>query len=107
LTDAAKGAAPPPDDTESFAIDDGEWKLFRNTIRPRGGPEFELYDSAKDPLNATDVAAQHPDVVARLSKALDGWRQMARAARLKPDAEATKNLTPEQLQRLRSLGYVR
>ena len=106
-TDPRKGAAPPPHDTESFAIDDGRWKLVRHTVRPRGGPEFELYDVAKDPLNQTDLAAHHPDVVARLSKALDGWRQMASAARLKPDAEATKNLTPEQLQRLRSLGYVR
>ena len=107
LTDPKKGAAPPPHDTESFAITDGQWKLVRNTVRPHGGPEFELYDFAKDPLNLTDVSSQHPDVVARLSKALDGWKQMAQAARLKPDAETTKNLSPEQLQRLRSLGYVR
>lgn len=107
LTDPRKGAAPPPHDTESFAINDGQWKLVRNTVRPRGGPEFELYDYAKDPLNRTDVAAQHPEIVARLSKALDGWKQMATAAKLKPDTETTKNLSPEQLQRLRSLGYVR
>jgi arylsulfatase A-like enzyme len=107
LTDPKKGAAPPPHDTESFAITDGQWKLIRNTARPRGGPEFELYDFAKDPLDQTDVSAQHPEVVARLSKALDGWKRMAGAARLKPDSEATKNLSPEQLQRLRSLGYVR
>ena len=44
---------------------------------------------------------------ARLSKSLAGWKQMAQAAKLKPDSEATKNLSPEQLQRLRSLGYVR
>ena len=29
------------------------------------------------------------------------------AARLKPDSETTKSLSPEELQRLRSLGYVR
>jgi arylsulfatase A-like enzyme len=107
LTDAKKGGAPPPHDTESYAITDGQWKLVRHTSRPRGGPEFELYDFRKDPLNLTDVSAGHPDVVARLSKALDGWKQMATAARLKPDSEATKNLSPEQLQRLKSLGYVR
>ena len=54
-----------------------------------------------------DVAAKHPEVVARLAKALGGWKQMAQAARLKPDAETAKTLSPEQLQRLRSLGYVR
>ena len=75
--------------------------------RPSGAPEFELYDFVKDPLNKTDVASQHPDVVARLAKALDGWHQMAAAAKLKPDAEGNKKLSPEQLQRLRSLGYIR
>jgi arylsulfatase A-like enzyme len=107
LTDPKKGAAPPPHDTESIAINDGQWKLIRNTVRPHGGPEFELYDYGKDPLNRTDISAQHPEIVARLSKALDGWKQMAERAKLKPDTETTKNLSPEQLQRLRSLGYVR
>jgi arylsulfatase A-like enzyme len=98
---------PPPHDTEIYAINDGQWKLVHNRARPRGGPEFELYDFVKDPLNKTDVAAEHPEVVARLAKALEGWRQMAAAARLESDTEATKTLSPEQLQRLRSLGYVR
>jgi arylsulfatase A-like enzyme len=99
--------APPPADTESYAINDGRWKLIHNKTRPRGGPEFELYDFVKDPLNKTDVASQHPEIVARLSKALEGWHQMAVAAKLKGDAEGTKNLSPEQIQRLRSLGYIR
>jgi arylsulfatase A-like enzyme len=99
--------APPPADTESYAINDGQWKLIHNKTRPRGGPEFELYDFVKDPLDKTDVASQHPEVVARLSKALEGWHQMAVATKLKGDAEGTKNLSPEQIQRLRSLGYIR
>jgi arylsulfatase A-like enzyme len=107
VTSSKMIGAPPPNDTESYAITDGQWKLIHNTVRPRGGPEFELYDFVKDPLDRQDVAARHPDVVARLAKALDGWKQMAAAARLKPDTEGVKNLSPEQLQRLRSLGYVR
>jgi arylsulfatase A-like enzyme len=103
----ATAGAPPPLDTESFAIVDGGWKLIHNTARPAGAPEFELYDFTRDPVNKTDVAAQHPDIVLRLAKALDGWHQMAVAAKLKPDSETTKSLTPAQLQRLRSLGYVR
>ena len=31
---------------------------------------------------------------------------MARAARLKPDSESTKGMSKEQLEHLRSLGYV-
>jgi arylsulfatase A-like enzyme len=103
----ASNGAPPPLDTESFAIVDGDWKLIHNTARHDGTPEFELYDFLKDPLNKTDVASQHADIVARLSKQLEGWHQMTKAARLKPDSETTKSLSPEQLQRLRSLGYVR
>jgi arylsulfatase A-like enzyme len=92
---------------QSYAINDGEWKLIRHTIRPAGRPEFELFDAKRDPLDQHDVAADHPDVMARLSKALDGWHQMALASRLKPDTETTKSMTPEQLQKLRSLGYVK
>jgi arylsulfatase A-like enzyme len=99
---------PRPNNTrESVAIIDGTWKLIQNTTRPPDLPEFELFDYAKDPLNEKNVAAEHPDVVARLSKAIAGWKQMATAARIKPDAETTKGMSAEELQRLRSLGYVR
>jgi arylsulfatase A-like enzyme len=92
---------------QSFAIHDGEWKLIHHTIRPAGKPEFELFDALRDPLDQKDLASAHPDVVERLKKALDGWQQMALAARPKSDSEATQKLSPEQLQRLRSLGYVK
>jgi arylsulfatase A-like enzyme len=107
ITNPAKGAAPAPHDTEAFAIVEGGWKLIHHTVRPDGSPEFELFDFAKDPLNLHDVAAANPEVVQRLAKLVAGWRQMARAARLKPDTESIKGLSQEQLQRLRSLGYVR
>jgi arylsulfatase A-like enzyme len=96
-----------PETTEAVAIIDGDWKLIHNKVRPAHLPEFELFDAARDPLDQKNVASAHPDVVQRLAKALDGWHAMAVAARLKPDAEAAEGLSPEQLQRLRSLGYVR
>jgi len=107
VTNPSKGAAPAPHDTEAYAIVDGGWKLVHNTVRPTGGPEFELFDFAKDPLNLRNVAGEHPEVVQHLKKLLEGWRQMARSARLKPDADTAKGLSQEQLQRLRSLGYIR
>jgi arylsulfatase A-like enzyme len=91
----------------SHAIIEGNWKLIHNSTTEPGLDEFELFDYFKDPLNKQSVAASHPEVVARLTKALAGWRQMATAARLKPDSETTKGLSAEELQRLRSLGYVR
>ena len=52
----------------------GDWKAVRQNLNP--GPrqkqppqiKTELYDLAGDPAETTDVAAQHPDVVARLEK---------------------------------------
>jgi hypothetical protein len=38
---------------------------------------------------------------------LEGWHRMATQAQLKSDADATKGMTAEQLERLRSLGYVK
>jgi arylsulfatase A-like enzyme len=96
-----------PDALEATGIIDGDWKLIHNRKRPAERPEFELFDAKRDPFDQTNLAAANPETVQRLAKALDGWRTMAEAARLKPDTESTSGLSPEQLQRLRSLGYVR
>jgi arylsulfatase A-like enzyme len=89
------------------AIIDGQWKLIHNKAGAPDRPEYELFDVANDPLDQKNVADQNPEVVKRLAKAIEGFRTMAAAARLKPDAEATDKMTPEQLQRLRSLGYIK
>jgi arylsulfatase A-like enzyme len=98
---------PFPAAAESYAIVDGKWKLIHNKVRPPEVPEFELFDAVADPFDQVNIADKHPDEVKRLAKALEGWRGMATAARLKPDSEAVGNMTPEQLQRLRSLGYIK
>jgi arylsulfatase A-like enzyme len=69
-------------------------------------PEFELFDHAKDPLNLTNVAAEHPDVVKELAAELERWRQMATSAKLKSDADTAASASPEELERLRALGYL-
>ena len=101
------GEAEHPEASELYGIIDGSWKLVHNKVAPNDRPEFELYDAAKDRLDSNNVAAAHPDVVQRLAKVLNGWHTMAAAARLKPDTETTKALSAEELQRLRSLGYVK
>jgi arylsulfatase A-like enzyme len=100
-------AAPPPQDTESYSVIDGDWLLIHNTVRPDEAPEFELYDMADDPLNTTNVAGRHEDVVDRLSREIERWRRVTETARLPEDAEAAEGLSPAELERLRSLGYVR
>jgi arylsulfatase A-like enzyme len=96
-----------PGAAESYTIVDGDWKLIQNVARPADKPEFELFEFYKDPLDQQNLAVQHPEVVQRLAKQLDEWRRKATAARLKPDSEEAKSLSADQLERLRSLGYVR
>jgi arylsulfatase A-like enzyme len=102
-----QGGSGHPLETECYAIVDGNWKLVHNVARPPEMGEFELFDFYKDPLDQKNVAAEHPDVVERLGKTLDAWHRMALQAKLKPDSEETKGMTAEQLERLRSLGYVK
>jgi hypothetical protein len=84
----------------------GDWKLAHHVMRVADRPEFQLFDRRKDPLDATDVAAQHPEIVAKLSRELEAWRRMAVGARLKPDSELASTVSGEELERLRALGYV-
>jgi arylsulfatase A-like enzyme len=105
-TKSSEGA-PWPADTESYSIIDSGFKLVHHRTRKEGTPEYELFDAMKDPLDRTNIAADHPDQVKRLSEILDGWYKMANAARLAPDAETMEGLSQQQLERLRSLGYIR
>ena len=99
--------SPPPHQTESFSITRDGWKLIDNVKRADGVPRFELYDAARDPLDRHDAASAHPEIVSQLAAALAAWKMKAEAARLAPDEETNKTLKPEDLERLRSLGYVR
>ena len=51
----------------------GDWKAVRQKLIPRPGKapvqiRTGLYDLGKDPNESTDVAEQHPDILARLEK---------------------------------------
>ena len=47
------------------------------------------------------------DVVERLAREIDRWRRVAETARLPEDSDSTEGLSQEELERLRSLGYIR
>ena len=51
-------------------IREGRWQLVNTRNRRES---WELYDVSADPGEARDVAAAHPDVVARLAAAYDEW----------------------------------
>lgn len=96
-------------DSVSF-IQDG-YKLVHNFGRPgaelpEGMPEYELYAHADDPLDLHDIAASKPEVVVRLAEQLAGWRDWVTARKLPDDADAAAGLDAEELERLKSLGYL-
>ncbi|MEE8524788.1 MAG: sulfatase [Thermoanaerobaculia bacterium] len=97
---------PPLPAVESTALILDGWKLVRH-LEPRAGvAEFELYDHRTDSLDQTDVAVEHPEVVERLAELMSAWRKQAAAERPEADAEAPENLSQEELERLRALGYL-
>jgi arylsulfatase A-like enzyme len=98
--------APPPYNYEAYSIISGQWKLIHNKLPQEGQPEFELFDRKNDPYDHHDVAANHPEIVHKLSREIDLWKQHAEAAKLKSDSESTQNMTPEEIERMRALGYI-
>ncbi len=62
---------------------------------------YALFDLSTDPHEHTDRVAAHPAVVAELRVELDRFRSA------RGEVGSPGSLTPEQMQRLRSLGYVR
>jgi len=96
-----------PEDLDGFSIVMDGWKLIQNINPPEGFPEYELYNHVEDPVNHHNVAGTHPEIVQRLAQELAARRKWAEARRLPSDEDATEGLSPEELSRLRSLGYIR
>jgi arylsulfatase A-like enzyme len=61
------GPTPHPD----LAVRDHDWKL----LCEYDGTKPELYDLAADPGETTNLAAQHPEIVSRLAKAVVAWHE--------------------------------
>jgi arylsulfatase A-like enzyme len=62
---------------QKCAVRTQDYKLVNTRdVKPGTTPEevpFELFDVQRDPLEMKDVAAEHPEVVARLRRQYDGW----------------------------------
>jgi arylsulfatase A-like enzyme len=102
----SQSGGPPPRETESVAIILDGWKLIHNTKRASGAAEYELYAVASDPREQKNLAAEKPEIVRRLLTEISRWRKITASQKLKSDAEATKGMSQEELERLRSLGYI-
>lgn len=54
----------------SYAVVHKNWKLLTN----RDASYLELYDIVADPLESSNVAADHPDAVKDLKQQIDQWK---------------------------------
>ena len=98
--------APPPRDIEATAIIYEGWKLIVSTRKDSDDlPQFELFRQSGDPLDQENLADQHPEVVERLEGMLEEWREVALAGQL-TEEDSTTGMSQEELQRLKSLGYI-
>lgn len=86
-------------DPERATID-GRWKLITQAGRP---DRLELYDLSGDPSESANLAGDHTERVAYFQDFLTAFEQ-AHAPAAEP-LEQT-DITPEQLEALRALGYV-
>lgn len=78
------------------AVTEGDWKLIQ-------GAQTELYHVADDPGETRDRSSDEPERAARLRRELG-----SALARMAPEGDSASPvaLTPDQEQRLRSLGYI-
>jgi len=93
----ARNAAPPP----RFALRRGALKL----IDDPGQDSVALYDVAADPQERHDLSAERPLEASYYRQALR--RRLVATSRESPEAAGGAELTEEQKEVLRSLGYLR
>jgi len=91
----------------------GIYPIFRSVrqgpfkvIEERIGEDirYSLFDVVKDPAEGTDLSARHPDVAARLRKQLETRPLLPEE--LTGGAAAGVELSDDEIERLRALGYV-
>ncbi len=66
----------------------------------------ELFNTAADPLELTNVAEVEVDKLAKLTGDLEAWTKMIAATSLDPDLRTDAELDDETLKQLKSLGYI-
>ena len=77
----------------SSAMRSGDWKLIEFFETPR----FELYDLSRDPGEATNLMARHPEIADRLTTQLREWQTSLDAPRpANPNPNYDPNARPQR-----------
>jgi arylsulfatase A-like enzyme len=89
-----------------------EWAGQRCVITPDGlkllltGDDVMLFDLEEDPGETVNLAAERPEDVARLTRSIEEWQQSAEALGESFPRPPAETLSDEQIQALKSLGYL-
>lgn len=89
----------PPESSRQRSVRQGRYKLVE-VPKLQGGYQRLLFDTEADPLETTDLAQQEPQRAAELGEALSQWTATL------PVHSGLGELTPEEEQELRALGYI-
>ena len=81
------------------------WKLIWNVECRDDRPELELFDHDTDPLDLNNVAGDHGALVAQLRGEIEIWLERVEAQKVS-DETLSEDLSPQELEQLRALGYV-
>lgn len=87
--------------SSQIAATDGRWKYIESSNGLR-----ELFDLEADAGELNNLATTHGEQLRRFENYVKGWLASTPAYQPPPGANNPANLTPEQLQTLKSLGYV-
>jgi hypothetical protein len=83
---------------------EGTWKaIWPSDPAPGVGPQ--LFDLAQDPGENEDLAARRPDRVEYFTRLREGAREKYSRLALVGPSESSP-LSPEEIEQLRSLGYL-
>ena len=58
-----------------LALIDFPWKIVRQDVKTKKPGEWQLYNLQDDPSESNDLAAKHPDIVAKMDKTFRNDRQ--------------------------------
>jgi choline-sulfatase len=81
-----------------YGVRQGNWKYVEAPMEK----SRELYDLSSDPAERTNLLSRHPELARELAGQLEAWRNRQDGLALAPGQQASE----EDLERLRSLGYV-
>ena len=79
-----------------------QWKLIGT--EGKNGARFELYDVLNDPGESVNLYGQNEDISKKLRNKMN--EMMASLKNVRSDEWSTENLTTEQIESLKSLGYL-